>query len=161
GRNEKIYSFPQFLNSHYISDEEPGFSKLFSSVVSGVNVFIFFFLLAAQFVAMASLLKFAFVIDYIPAAIISCLVVITYTAFAGLSGVIITDLLQFIIIVIMIILIFIPGINYDTEGLTKLTELPANFLNGTYYGWAFLIALPLFLSPSVLIRMDIWQRILA
>ena len=161
GRNEKIYSFPQFLNSHYISDEEPGFSKLFSSVVSGVNVFIFFFLLAAQFVAMASLLKFAFVIDYIPAAIISCLVVITYTAFAGLSGVIITDLLQFIIILIMIILVFIPGINYDTEGLTKLTELPANFLNGTYYGWAFLIALPLFLSPSVLIRMDIWQRILA
>ena len=161
GRNEKIYSFPQFLNSRYTSDSEPGFSRLFSSVVSGVNVFIFFFLLAAQFVAMASLLKFAFVIDYIPAAIISCLVVIAYTAFAGLSGVIITDLLQFIVIVIMIILIFLPGINFDTEGLTRLTELPANFLNGTFYGWAFLIALPLFLAPSVLIRMDIWQRILA
>ncbi|MBN2175718.1 MAG: sodium:solute symporter family protein [Bacteroidales bacterium] len=161
GRIEKIYSFPQFLNSRYTWDKEPGFSRLFSSVVSGVNVFIFFFLLAAQFVAMGSLLKFAFVIDYIPAAIISCLVVIAYTAFAGLSGVIITDLLQFIVIVFMIILIFIPGIHYDTEGLTRLTELPTNFLNGTYYGWAFLIALPLFLAPSVLIRMDIWQRILA
>jgi SSS family solute:Na+ symporter len=161
GRNEKIYSFPQFLNTKYTSEIDPGFSKLFSSVVSGVNVFIFFFLLAAQFVAMASLLKFAFVIDYIPAAIISCLVVIAYTAFAGLSGVIITDLLQFIIIVIMIFLIFIPGINTDTNGLTKLSELPTNFLDGTFYGWAFLIALPLFLSPSVLIRMDIWQRILA
>jgi predicted nucleotidyltransferase len=34
-------------------------------------------------------------------------------------------------------------------------------LNGTFYGWVFLIALPLFLSPSVLIRMDLWQRILA
>ncbi|MCB2219563.1 MAG: sodium:solute symporter family protein [Bacteroidetes bacterium] len=161
GRNQKIYSFPQFLNTKYTSADDPGFSKLFSSVVSGVNVFIFFFLLAAQFVAMASLLKFAFVIDYIPAAIISCLVVIAYTAFAGLSGVIITDLLQFIIIVIMIFLIFIPGINADTNGLTRLSELPANFLNGTFYGWAFIIALPLFLSPSVIIRMDIWQRILA
>ena len=160
-KKKKIYSFPQFLNSRYTTPENPGFAKLFSSVVSGVNVFIFFFLLAAQFVAMASLLKFAFVIDYIPAAIISCLVVIAYTAFAGLSGVIITDLLQFIIIVIMVFLVFIPGINTDTEGLARLTELPANFLNGSFYGWAFLIALPLFLAPSVLIRMDIWQRILA
>ena len=110
---------------------------------------------------MAALLKFAFTIDYLPAAIISCIVVIAYTAFAGLSGVILTDLIQFIIIVFMIIVIFIPGIYNDTNGLERLSELPETMLNGTYYGWAFLIALPLFLSPSVLIRMDLWQRILA
>jgi len=161
GREEKIYSFPQYLNSRYTSDDHPEFSRLFSSIVSGVNIFIFFFLLAAQFVAMASLLKFAFNIGFLPAAIISCIVVILYTALAGLSGVILTDLLQFIIILIMIVLIFVPGIWSDTVGLSRLSELPENFLNGSYYGWAFLIALPLFLSPSVLIRMDIWQRILA
>ncbi|MCD4664075.1 MAG: sodium:solute symporter family protein [Bacteroidales bacterium] len=161
GRKETIYSFPQFLNKRYTSLEDPKFARLFSSAVSGINIFIFFFLLSAQFVAMAALLKFAFEIDYIPAAIISCLVVIAYTALAGLSGVIITDLIQFIIIVIMIIFIFIPGISQDTEGLSRLSELPENMLNGTFYGWAFLIALPLFLSPSVLIRMDLWQRILA
>jgi len=54
---------------------------------------------------MASLLRFTFDIGFIAAAIISCLVVIVYTAFAGLSGVILTDLLQFIMIIIMIILI--------------------------------------------------------
>ena len=161
GRVEKIYSFPQFLNSRYTSSEDHAFSKLFSSVVSGVNIFIFFFLLAAQFVAMASLLKFAFDIGFLTAAIISCLIVIAYTAFAGLSGVIITDLIQFIFIALMILVIFIPGIVSDTNNLSRLTELPANFLDGTFYGWAFIIALPLFLSPSVLIRMDIWQRILA
>ncbi len=161
GRAERIYSFPQFLNSRYTRDDHPEFARLFSSIVSGVNIFIFFFLLAAQFVAMASLLKFAFNIGFLPAAIISCIVVILYTALAGLSGVILTDLLQFIIILIMIILIFIPGIWKDTEGLARLSELPESFLNGSYYGWAFLIGLPLFLSPSVLIRMDIWQRVLA
>jgi SSS family solute:Na+ symporter len=134
---------------------------LFSSAVSGVNIFIFFFLLAAQFVGMASLLKYAFGIGFVPAAVISCLVVIAYTALAGLSGVILTDLVQFIIIVLMIIFIFIPGVLSDTEGLTRFGELPANFLNGTFYGWAFLIGLPLFISPSVLIRMDLWQRVLA
>ncbi len=161
GRQQKIYSFPQFLNSKYTKNETDIVSRFFSSLMTGINVFIFFFLLAAQFVGMAALLKFAFEIDYVLAAIISSIVVIFYTAFAGMSGVIITDLIQFIIIVLMIIFIFIPGMWVDTEHFTRLAELPANMLNGTAEGIAFLIALPLFLSHSVLIRMDIWQRILA
>ena len=161
GRTKKIYSFPQFLNSKYVGNSIDNYSKTFSSLMTGINIFIFFFLLAAQFVGMASLLEYAFEIGYLPAVIISSIVVIIYTAFAGMAGVIITDLIQFIIIILMIIFIFIPGIWTDTEHLTKLSELPMDMLNGTSEGIAFLIALPLFLSHSVLIRMDIWQRILA
>jgi solute:Na+ symporter, SSS family len=157
----KIYSLPHFLNHTYTSKENPGFAKIFSATVSGVNIFIFFFLLAAQFVAMASLLKFSFEIGYTTAAIISAIIVILYTAIAGLSGVIITDMIQFVAIVIMLVLIFIPGIINDTALFSRFEELPANMINGSYYGWIFLIALPLFLSWSVLVRMDIWQRILA
>ncbi len=161
GRENKIYSFPQFLNKKYTEGEKSFFSKLFSSTVSGVNIFIFFFLLAAQFVGMASLLKYAFDIGYQTAAIILCITVIAYTAFAGLSGVILTDVIQFIMILIMIIMIFIPGIITDTNSLRALSELPENMLNGTFYGIIFLIGLPVFLAPSVMVRMDIWQRILA
>ncbi len=161
GAINKIYSLPHFLNHSYTSDDNPGFAKVFSATVSGVNIFIFFFLLAAQFVAMASLLKFSFEIGYTTAAIISAVIVIVYTAIAGLSGVIITDMIQFIAIIIMIVLIFIPGIVNDTAFFSRLNELPTEMLNGSYYGWIFLIALPLFLSWSVLVRMDIWQRILA
>ena len=84
---------------------------------------------------MAALLKFAFTIDYIPAAIISCFVVIGYTAIAGMSGVIITDMIQFIIIIFMIIAIFIPGINSDNKHFqvwwnTKIVEVPRlNFID--------------------------------
>ena len=161
GAVNKIYSLPHFLNHSYTSGDNPGFAKIFSATVSGVNIFIFFFLLAAQFVAMASLLKFSFEIGYTTAAIISAVIVIVYTAVAGLSGVIITDMIQFIAILIMIVLIFIPGIIDDTALFSRFDELPAEMLNGSYYGWIFLIALPLFLSWSVLVRMDIWQRILA
>lgn len=162
GVKEKIYSFPQFLNMRFTKpDVEPRFARLFSGMVTGVNVFIFFFLLAAQFVAMASLLKYAFEMDYTYAAILSGLVIIGYTAFAGMAGVIITDTIQFIIIVLMIVFIFIPGIWTDTEGLSRLSELPEKMVNGTAEGIAFLVALPLFLSWSVLVRMDIWQRVLA
>jgi len=161
GAINKIYSLPHFLNHTYTSGDNTGFTKLFSATVSGVNIFIFFFLLAAQFVAMASLLKFSFEIGYTTAAIISAVIVILYTAIAGLSGVIITDMIQFVAIIIMIILIFIPGIVEDTGFFSRFNELPSEMLNGSHYGWVFLIALPLFLSWSVLVRMDIWQRILA
>ena len=161
GYENKIYSFPHYLIHKYIQDISLGLSRLFAISVSGVNIFIFFFLLAAQFVGMASLLKFAFGIEYQMAAIISCLIVIGYTAIAGLSGVIITDMIQFFAILVMIALIFIPGIMADTANLKLLEELPKNFLNGSFYGWSFLVALPLFLAPSVLVRLDIWQRLLA
>ncbi|MBE0636984.1 MAG: sodium:solute symporter family protein [Bacteroidales bacterium] len=161
GFARSIYSLPGFLNLSYTDKSNRSHSRYFSSVVSGVNIFIFFFLLAAQFVGMASLLEYSFEIGYLPAAIISCLIVIFYTAFAGLGGVIITDMIQFIIIIFMIIAIFIPGIYKDTEGLQRLSELPETMLWGTHYGWLFLIGLPLFLAPSVMVRMDIWQRMLA
>ena len=161
GRKLNIYSFPEFLNRHYATEGSPAFSRSFSAVVSGVNIFIFFFLLAAQFVGMATLLKLAFNMAYLEAAILSCMMVIAYTAIAGLSGVIITDSIQFIVILFMIVLIIIPGINADTTGLTRIAELPATFLNGTHYGWVFIVGLPIFLAPSVMVRMDIWQRLLA
>jgi Na+/proline symporter len=161
GAEHKIYSLPHYLNFIFGHEKKPGFSSFFAKAISGVNIFIFFFMVAAQFVAMASLLKFSFEIGYNLAAAISAGIVIIYTAIAGLSGVIITDMIQFAAILIMIILIFIPGIWADTEELTRLQELPDEMLYGTTYGVIFIVALPLFFSWSVLVRMDIWQRLLA
>lgn len=161
GAKHNIYSFPHYLNFIFTNKEERNFAKIFSATVSGVNIFIFFFILAAQFVAMASLLKFSFELGYTTAVIISAVIIIVYTAIAGLSGVILTDMIQFVAIVIMIILIFIPGVIDDTQLFSRLGELPTEMLNGTQLGWVFLIGTPIFLSWSVLVRMDIWQRILA
>ncbi len=162
GAEQKIYSFAEFLNRAFLKKHKlSSFPKAFSGLISGINIVIFFFLTAAQFVGMATLLHYAFDVGYIPAAGISFLVVIIYTAFAGLSGVIITDSIQFVVIIIMIIAIFIPGVWSDTSGFENLKQLPPDFLNGTHEGLVFLIALPLLLSPSVLTRMDIWQRTLA
>lgn len=162
GAEKNIYSFAEFLNKAYLKNHKLStFPKAFSGLISGINILIFFFLTAAQFVGMATLLHYAFNVGYVWAAGISFIVVIFYTAFAGLSGVIVTDFIQFIVIILMIITIFIPGVWNDTNGLESLKQLPASFLNGTHEGWIFLIGLPILLSPSVLTRMDIWQRTLA
>ena len=110
---------------------------------------------------MASLLKFSFEIGYTTAAVISAVIIIVYTAVAGLSGVIITDSVQFIAIVIMIIFIFVPGIFADTASLSHLNQLPSEMLNGTQLGLGFLFGTMIFLPWSVLVRMDVWQRLLA
>ncbi len=161
GKKNRIYTFPQYLIGRFAGGSSQLFRRLFSTTINGVNIFIFFFLLAAQFVGMATLLKHGFSIGYQTAVIISALIIIFYTAFAGLSGVIYTDMLQFIVIVVMMVVIFIPGIILDTDGFSRLSELPDTMINGLHYGPVFLIGLLLFLSPSVLVRMDIWQRMLA
>jgi solute:Na+ symporter, SSS family len=162
GAERGIYSFAEFLNKSFLKDNtSKSLGRIFPGLISGINIIIFFFLTAAQFVGMATLLHYAFNVGFVWAAGISFVVVIFYTAFAGLSGVIITDTIQFIVIVIMIVAIFIPGVWSDTSGFENLKQLPASFLNGTHEGLIFLIGLPLLLSPSVLTRMDIWQRTLA
>jgi solute:Na+ symporter, SSS family len=162
GAERNIYSFAEFLNRSYLKKHNRSlFPKSFSALISLINIIIFFFLTAAQFVGMATLLHYAFDVGYVAAAGISFLVVILYTALAGLSGVIITDTIQFIVIVFIIVAIFIPGVISETNGFQTFSQLPKNFLNGTAEGLIFLIGLPILLSPSVLTRMDIWQRTLA
>lgn len=162
GAKHNIYSFAEYLNRRYLKNHSnSAFPKVFSGMISGINILIFFFLTAAQFVGMASLLHFAFNVGYGTAAGISFVLVITYTALAGLSGVIITDSIQFIVIVFMIIAIFIPGILADTNNFASLKTLDPEMLNGTSEGLVFLLGLPILLAPSVLTRMDIWQRSLS
>ncbi len=162
GADNKIFSFAEYLNRRYLKKHRSSiFPKQFSGMISGINILIFFFLTAAQFVGMASLLHHAFSVGYGLAAGISFVLVITYTALAGLSGVIITDSIQFVVIVFMIAAIFIPGILEDTNNFESLKTLDPSMLNGTSEGLLFLLGLPLLLAPSVLTRMDIWQRTLA
>jgi len=157
-----IYSFPEFLFTVYAKDSPSRtFRYMFAAVVGTVNIAIMFFLLSAQFVAMAALVHYAFGVHYGLALGASCLVVIGYTAASGLSGVIVTDLVQLLIILGLVVVVFIPGILSSTDSLARLSELPASHLVGTGYGIVFLLALPLFLPLSVIARMDIWQRVLA
>jgi SSS family solute:Na+ symporter len=126
-----------------------------------INIFIFFFLLAVQFVGMASIFEHKTGLDYEIALLLSCLLIVVYTTVAGLAGVIATDILQFIVMIIVISVIFIPNLFIDISTFSKLNELPADFLTGTSYGLLFLIGLPLFILPSVSVKLDIWQRIIA
>lgn len=153
--DNNIFSFPNYLNHRYYGEKKGGFNYL----VTLVNMFIFFFLLAAQFVAMALLIKNVFAVHYNVALAISALVVIAYTAVAGLSGVIITDTIQFIFITIVTFALFLPRALALGSGHWHL--LPRSYFLGTGYGIVFLVGLFVFFTPSTIVRMEFWQRIIA
>ena len=49
GARYNIYSFPHYLNHKFTTEKEPGFARVFSATVSGVNIFILFFILKCLF----------------------------------------------------------------------------------------------------------------
>lgn len=149
-----ILSFPNFLNHRYYGEKRGAFNYL----VTLVNMFVFFFLLAAQFVAMAVLIKHVFGLHYSYALGISALVVVAYTTMAGLSGVFVTDAIQFVFIVIITLVLFLP--RALSLGAGNWGALPRTHLIGTGYGAVFFVGL-LFFIPATIVRMEIWQRILA
>jgi SSS family solute:Na+ symporter len=154
-RGHGIVSFPNFLNHRYYGERRGRFNYL----VTLVNMFIFFFLLAAQFVAMGILIREIFGLHYNLALIISALVVIAYTVMAGLRGVIVTDAIQFVLISVVTFALFLPRALSMGSGNWNL--LPESHFLGTGYGAAFLVALFLFFMPSTIVRLEIWQRVIA
>jgi solute:Na+ symporter, SSS family len=83
----------------------------------------------------------------------------TYSWFGGLQRDIQTDLVQSLVLFgcLLVLLTAIMG----TEPIETIRSLPPDRLNGLGYGQVTLIGLLVFLTPSFLVRTDMWQRSLA
>jgi len=136
-------------------------SQRFGTVVGKTAAIVFsvvlFLFASAQFVAFASFLAHFFEIEFSVAIFISAGFLILYTTLGGFRSVVITDSLQFVFLVITTALLSIPLLNKSAIG--SIESLPPKMLNGTAYGVVFLVGAALFLWPTLLARIDIWQRI--
>lgn len=128
-----------------------------------VQLFMYTFLLAGQFVAMFYFAQFignAMGIIWIPWSLVALasISVFLYPIIGGLRKDIQTDIIQITLIIIASIIILIKLIG---SGVLKSMwiQLPVSHIFGLGYGWTFIIGLILFLTPSFLVRIDIWQRI--
>lgn len=128
-----------------------------------INLAMYTFLLAGQFVAMFQFVQFvqkAAGIALIPWALVGLAVLslFLYPIIGGLRKDIQTDIIQVIIIIAASIPILV---NIICSGIWKSlwVNLPDSHVTGTGYGWLFIVGAILFLTPSFLTRMDIWQRI--
>ena len=139
-RNHSI-TIPDFFSNRYYDK-----SNLLLAI-SAVFIVIFFIpYTASGFSACGKLFSSLFGIDYIPAMIISAIVIVCYTALGGFLAASTTDLIQSIVMTIALVIIFVFGIQSaggfeaviqnakDLPGYLSMTQIydPASQTSSSY-----------------------------
>lgn len=119
---------------------------------------------AVQVIVIGRFFSTFFAISYEMAAIIGTLIVVAYSVFGGFKGVVITDILQFVFLLIAAITLFIYAYNgaggfSGLEDIIEQKDLP-NFFDFTHNlseNLAYIITF----GAAWMIQANIWQRISA
>jgi len=147
----KITNFEQYI---------AGGNNWLLMLVSIVNIFAFIGLLASQIISLKLiiLLRFPQYIEWLFPVII--VMVIIYTALYGLMGIMENDKVQLLAIMLWVFAI-IFALFSDFPGVSAISALPQEMLNGLSMGIPFIVAVIIFLPWTALARADYWQRIVA
>lgn len=130
-----------------------------------VNMLMYVFLLAGQFVGMFVFARYVASqtgILWMPWVLVglATMCVLAYSVVGGLRKDIQTDVFQ--VVVVLAVGIFVTSrIWLDISSSATWRGLPSSHLDGSGYGLLFIVGAVLFLTPSFLVRMDIWQRVRA
>ena len=119
---------------------------------------------AVQVIVIGRFFSTFFAISYEMAAVIGTLIVVAYSVFGGFKGVVITDILQFVFLLIAAITLFIYAYNgaggfSGLQTIAAQKELP-NFFDFTHnisQNMAYIITF----GAAWMIQANIWQRISA
>jgi SSS family solute:Na+ symporter len=114
--------------------------------------------LALQILAMGSFFSSIGGINPYLATIIGGLIIIVYTSIGGLRADIRTDVFQFIVMLVLLV-IFLPMAFFKAGGFSAMANLPVSFLTGAEFAppYVYLLAF-LFLGVGAITSAEIWQR---
>lgn len=130
-------------------------------LIAVLVLFSYFFWMALQFIALGSLLRVASGLPWNISLIVSGIVVIIYTTFAGIKSDFYTDFIQFWLIFITFIILLPIGLS-KIGGIQALSSLPNTYFNiFSFGGVPFFVGTLLLGVPLLLVSMEIWQRIYA
>lgn len=150
-KTKNLYTLPQFLESIY--------DKKTSFIASLVNLVAYFFLTAVQFVALGTFFKLILGWEMLASIMLAGLILVIYTSLGGLISEFYTDYFQafFMLLAIPFILFFlikqIGNISLIPQDLVGQFLITKDLL--------FIIVAFLFWAPSLMVSMDVWQRIFA
>lgn len=119
---------------------------------------------ATQAVVIGNFFQSFFDIDYKIAALLGTSIVLTYSVFGGFKGVVVTDIIQFVFLLIAAVVLFIYAYNHS-GGFEKVQEIALaknkteffSFFKNLSNNLVFIITF----GCSWMIQANIWQRISA
>jgi len=155
----KIKRFGDSHNAQTIADFfAEKYSVSASTITSVVTIFAFLLIASAQFIGIASLASVITNVSWSVALVIAAIITIAYTSFGGLRNDIMTDFIQFWIILAMLV-VMIPFSFIKQGGFDILRTLPVTSFNPFAYGGPVFFFGSMILGALVMItQMDVWQR---
>ena len=148
------------LNSDTLDDViRAKFGLMPHIAIVSLNFIFFLSVLAAQFIAISSLVSiFNEDLNYTLILIFTAITTIIYTAGAGHKGVIFTDKLQILFISFASLILFV-FLSLNTSMSEVMHINTPGFFRGTSYGIGFLVGVIIFFPFTLISRTDLWQRI--
>jgi SSS family solute:Na+ symporter len=150
GDSAKAYTLPDFLESRY--DRR---TRIAGTLVV-LTVYGFF--LALQILGIGIFVSTVGGLDPRLATLIGGLIVIAYTAIGGMRADIRTDIFQFAVMLVLLLL-FLPLLLIKGGGMEALGSLPPSFLYGGEFAPWYVYVLGFFtIGATNLVSADLWQR---
>lgn len=132
----------------------------YARTLSAVVMLVYLFMIAVlQMVSIGTVLEVMLGWPKSVSMLVGGLVVLVYVVIGGMWAVTWTDIIQFIIMTVGVIIVC-PALALRSVGgfSYMVSQLPAAHLNVTTIGMAAIVAKILLLTPGFLVGQDIWQR---
>ena len=137
----KVYDFADILATRYVS--HAGVIRILTTLVLPI---VYIPLLAAQFIALASIAESIFGITYESSLLVISLLIVVYTVLGGMLGVVWTDGFQFLVLLFGLLLAVPIGMNHAGGGDANLgwqyiKALPPEIFDWTNQGWPWQVVM--------------------
>lgn len=155
GKDSKMTTFPQ-LFAHYYN----GKVALVAGIISAIGYLGF---TGSQILAGAKLASSSFVgLDIHTALLVMGVVTILYTVMGGMTAVIYTDTVQWIVLILGLSLIGIPLSYHAVGGWDEISKIiQPDFMSLTNVSWQMLVKWAVTIIPIWFVGMTLYQRIYA
>ena len=140
-KHYKVYDFADILATRYVSH-----AAVIRMITTLVLPVVYIPLLAAQFIALASITESIFGINYETALLAISLLIIAYTVLGGMLGVVWTDGFQFLVLLFGLLLAVPIAMSHAGEGSMDLgwqnvKALPPEIFHWTNQGWPWQVVM--------------------
>ncbi|MFD7501991.1 sodium:solute symporter [Streptomyces sp. NPDC059850] len=148
----KVYTVSQMLDLRYGG---------FSGLISGIVMWAYTLMLAVtSTIAYATIFDVIFGLDRVVAIVLGGAIVICYSTLGGMWSITLTDMVQFVVKTIGVLLLLLPIAVTKAGGFAAMkAELPDSYFTPMGIGAQTVFTYVLIYSFGMLIGQDIWQRV--
>ncbi|MFI1963573.1 sodium:solute symporter [Streptomyces pathocidini] len=148
----KVYTVSEMLDLRYGGS---------SGVISGIVMWAYTLMLAVtSTIAYATIFDVIFGLDRVVAIILGGAIVVAYSTLGGMWSITLTDMVQFVVKTIGVLLLLLPIAVVKAGGFSAMAaELPDDYFSPMSIGAQTVFTYVLIYSFGMLIGQDIWQRV--